>query len=203
LLTLASPECNIDNSQGPVLAPPLVFSPPLFFIKTPLNNHSTSFFSSHISPHTPATHRRRWTFQDPRILEAGSLHSHPGMLHPPCEHLQLSLCSLQVACIDARGPAKQPGHCRDAPLSRLHRELLCTRPRVLMAPDLPLPHCHHLHCHHLHCHRLTAPPHCHHLTASPSQLHRLTATASLPLLHCAPPAYWSATASLPPPHCRI
>ena len=141
--------------------------------------------------------------QDPRILEAGSLHSHPGMLHPPCEHLQLSLCSLQVACVDARGPAKQPGHCRDAPLSRLHRELLCTRPRVLMAPDLPLPHCHHLHCHHLHCHRLTAPPHCHHLTASPSQLHRLTATASLPLLHCAPPAYWSATASLPPPHCRI
>ena len=176
-------ELPIRNSQGPVLAPPPVFSPPLF-IKTPLIFISLNFLSHHQLPYIPPAYRSSVGLHCSPSRAPGPLHSHPGMSHPLCEHLQLSLCSLQVAYVDARGPAKHPRHCRDAPLSRLHREQLCARPRVIMAPDLPLPHCHHLHCHHLHCHRLTAPPHCHHLTASPSQLRRLTATASLPSPHC-------------------
>ena len=123
------------NSQGPVFAPAPVFHPPLFLklIEAPLNNHSTSFLSSHISPHTPATHNRRLISWGPRVQPPRPLHSHPGMPTPSCEHLQLSLCSLQVPWIDACGPAWPSQCCRGLPRARSHRAQHSAGRRVLLA----------------------------------------------------------------------
>ena len=123
----------ISNSQCPVFAPPPGISPPTFFIETPLNNHSTSFLSSHISPHTPATHNRRLISWGPRVQPPRPLRSHPGMPTPSCEHLQLSLCSLQVPWIDACGPAWPSQCCRGLPRARSHRAQYSAGRRVLLA----------------------------------------------------------------------
>ena len=101
--------------------------------KYDLNNHSTSFLSSHISPHTPATHNRRLISWGPRVQPPRPLHSHPGMPTPSCEHLQLSLCSLQVPWIDACGPAWPSQYCRGLPRARSHRAQYSAGRRVLLA----------------------------------------------------------------------
>ena len=101
--------------------PPPVFRPHFFLIKTPLIFISFNFLSHHQLPYIPPAYRSSVGLHCSPSRAPGPLHSHPGMSHPLCEHLQLSLCSLQVPWIDTRSPARLPEWCGVVPQAQSHR----------------------------------------------------------------------------------